>query len=147
MVPATACRDGLSRIVQAAVDGDVVLSGAEFAAIRRLLKDGRTWELVGSGPVGNLAERIASRMPDRGGDKALATGWAIASGVLEFAGHAGSIPVARSNSLAFSILRSHRSRSKSFYRAANLSMRYFWLLEVNRDRVAGTAAAPAAPTR
>jgi hypothetical protein len=78
-------RDGLSRIVRAATGGEVVLSGAEFAVIRRLLEDERTWELVGSGPVGNLAERIASCMPLRNEDEALAAGWAIASGVLEFA--------------------------------------------------------------
>ena len=78
-------RDGLSRIVRAATGGEVVLSDAEFSAIRRLLEDERTWELVGGGPVENLAERIASCMPRRNGDEALAAGRAVASGVLEFA--------------------------------------------------------------
>lgn len=77
-------RDGLSRIVIAANGNGVGLSGAEFAAVRRLLERPDTWELAGHGTVEDLAARIGSCLTgaDGGG---LAAGRAIAAGLLEFA--------------------------------------------------------------
>jgi len=77
--------DGLSQIVQAAIGGGVDLSDAEFAAVRRLLEQEGTWELVGDGTVEDLALRIASCLPDRADGASLAAGRAIAAGLLEFA--------------------------------------------------------------
>ncbi len=57
--------DGLSRIVRAASGGDIELSDAEFAAIRRLLEKESTWVEVGRGTVEELAELIASRLTGR----------------------------------------------------------------------------------
>ena len=76
--------DGLSRIVRAAA-GDGGLSDAEFAAVRRLLEQESTWVLVGRGTVEDLAALIASCLPGRAGQDALAAGRAIAAGLLEFA--------------------------------------------------------------
>ena len=77
--------DGLSQIVRAAGGGDIGLSDAEFAAIRRLLEQQSTWELVGDGTVEDVAARIASCLPDRADAASLAAGRAIAAGLLEFA--------------------------------------------------------------
>jgi len=77
--------DGLSRIVWAAAGGDVDLSNAEFAAVRRLLEQEGTWVLVGRGTVEDLAALIASCLPGRPGEGSLAAGRAIAGGLLEFA--------------------------------------------------------------
>jgi hypothetical protein len=76
--------DGLSRIVQAAA-GDLDLSDAEFAAVRRLLEKESTWVEVGRGTVEDLAVQIASCLPDREGEGSLAASRAIAGGLLEFA--------------------------------------------------------------
>jgi hypothetical protein len=78
-------QDGLSRIVRAAADGDIDLSSKEFNAIRELLEDERTWKLLGSGPVEDLAERIARCMRSPDEDETLKAGRAIARGMLEFA--------------------------------------------------------------
>jgi hypothetical protein len=77
--------DGLSRVVLAASRDSTKLSDAEFAAVRLLLEQEETWVLAGRGLVEDLAIRIASCMPDRGGEGALAAGRAIAGGLLEFA--------------------------------------------------------------
>jgi hypothetical protein len=77
--------DGLSRIVQAAAAGAAGLSGPEFAAIRRLLEQESTWIEVGRGTVEQLADMIASCLPERPRPEALATGRAMAAGLLEFA--------------------------------------------------------------
>jgi hypothetical protein len=77
--------DGLSRIIQAAVGGDVDLSGAEFAAVRRLLEEEGTWVEVGRGTVESLAARIASCLADPASAGSLAAARAIAGGLLEFA--------------------------------------------------------------
>jgi hypothetical protein len=76
--------DGLGRIVRAAAGDSVVLSDAEFAAVRRLLEQDSTWREVGSGPVEELARRIASCLTGHSGDASLAAGWAITKGLLEF---------------------------------------------------------------
>jgi hypothetical protein len=76
--------DGLSRIVRAAA-GDLDLSDAEFATVRRLLENQRTWVEVGRGTIEDLAVRIASCLSGRAGESALAAGRAIAGGLLEFA--------------------------------------------------------------
>ncbi|MGD0241878.1 MAG: hypothetical protein ABSB59_16340 [Streptosporangiaceae bacterium] len=77
--------DGLSRIVQAAAAGTAALTGAEFAAVRRLLEQESTWIEVGQGTVEQLAGMIASCLPERPGPDALEAGRAIAGGLLEFA--------------------------------------------------------------
>jgi len=77
--------DGLSRIVQAAAGNDADLSNAEFAAVRHLLEEDSTWVEVGRATVETLAKLIASRLTGRSAEDALATGRAIAAGLLEFA--------------------------------------------------------------
>ena len=77
--------DGLSRIVRAAAASDVGLSDAEFTAIWNLLEQESTWVLVGGGTVEDLADRIASCLPGRDEEVSLASGRAIAAGLLEFA--------------------------------------------------------------
>jgi hypothetical protein len=76
--------DGLSRIVRAAA-GQVDLSDAEFAAVRRLLEQESTWITVGRGTVEDLADLVATCLPGREGSCAVAVGRAIAAGLLEFA--------------------------------------------------------------
>jgi hypothetical protein len=77
--------DDLGRIVRAASGGDVDLSDAEFAAIRRLLEQESTWLLIGSGPVEDLAAMIAACLPGRTAAKSMTAGRAIVGGLLEFA--------------------------------------------------------------
>jgi hypothetical protein len=74
--------DGLSRIVQAAAGQNLNLSGAEFAAVRQLLEQERTWVLAGQGTVENVAVWIASCLPGRPDEEALAAGRAVAGGLL-----------------------------------------------------------------
>jgi hypothetical protein len=71
--------------VRAAAASDVDLSDAEFTAIRNLLEHESTWVLVGGGTVEKLAARIASCLPGRAEEVSLASGRAIAAGLLEFA--------------------------------------------------------------
>lgn len=77
--------DGLSRIVRAAAGDDLGVSDADFAAIRRLLEQESTWVAVGRGTAEDLAKQIASCLPGRAHEGALAAARAIAAGVLEFA--------------------------------------------------------------
>lgn len=77
--------DGLSRIVRAAAGADAVLSDDEFAAVRTLLEDDATWAVAVQGTAEDLAARIASCLPGRAGEGALAAGRAIAGGLFEFA--------------------------------------------------------------
>jgi hypothetical protein len=77
--------DGLSRIVQAAAGDDLDLTDAEFAAVRHLLENEKTWVLAGQGTVEDVAARIASCLVGRSAENALAAGRAIAGGLLEFA--------------------------------------------------------------
>jgi hypothetical protein len=76
--------DGLSRIVRAAAGSGVDLSDAEFVGVRRLLEQESTWVQLGSGPVEDIAARIASCLPGRADGASLAAGRAIAAGLLEF---------------------------------------------------------------
>src|SRR5690348_3321643 len=57
--------DDLSRLVKAATGSAVGLSRSEFAAVRRLLREKQTWDLLGGGTVEDLAGRIASCLPPR----------------------------------------------------------------------------------
>jgi hypothetical protein len=78
--------DGLSRLILAA-DPPVRLTRSDLAAVRRLLKDPQTWQLMGGGTVEDLAIRIGACLPgveDAGGDRMIA-GRAIARGLVEFA--------------------------------------------------------------
>ena len=80
--------DDLSRLVRAATGTSANLTSAEFAAVRRLLEDPKTWRLAGQGTVGELAIQIASCLPPRDGrtaEDSSAAAWTIARGLLEFA--------------------------------------------------------------
>ena len=78
--------DDLSRLVKAAAGTSVDLSDGEFAAMRRVLEDKRTWTLLSHGTVDDLAARIASSLRDgRAADVSYAAAMAIARGLLEFA--------------------------------------------------------------
>ena len=80
--------DDLSRLVRAATGTSVGLTRAEFDAVRLLLEDQQTWDLLGRGTVEDLAARIASCMPAGDGRTAgdsRAAALVIARGLLEFA--------------------------------------------------------------
>jgi hypothetical protein len=79
--------DDLSRLVKAATGSSVDLTRAEFAAVRRLLEDPQTWDLVGRGTVQDLAAQIASclALRDKRTDVVEGSALTIARGLLEFA--------------------------------------------------------------
>ena len=80
--------DDLSRLVRAATGTSVGLTRAEFDAVRLLLEDQQTWDLLGRGTVEDLAARIASCLPAGDGRTAgdsRAAALVIARGLLEFA--------------------------------------------------------------
>jgi hypothetical protein len=77
--------DGLSRVIRATTDAEIGLSDAEFDGIRRLLEEEESWVQIGRGPVEKLAVMIAACLPDRDPAYALATGRAVARGLLKFA--------------------------------------------------------------
>ncbi len=80
--------DDLSRLVSVAPNTSTDLTDAEFGAVRRLLEDHQTWILLGQGTVEDLADRIASCLPPRGGrtaEESHAAAMTIARGLLEFA--------------------------------------------------------------
>jgi hypothetical protein len=80
--------DDLSRLVRAATGTAVELTDGEFDAVRRLLEDPQTWRLIGSGPDGQLAARVAECLPPRPGrttKDSRAAAVTIARGLLEFA--------------------------------------------------------------
>jgi NACHT domain len=79
--------DDLSRLVRAATGTSVGLTKTEFDAIRQLLEDQQTWNVIGRGTVGDLAIRIADCLPPghrRTADECQAAALAIARGLLEF---------------------------------------------------------------
>ena len=80
--------DDLSRLVKAATGISVDLTEAEFTAVRELLEDPHTWDVVGGGSVDDLADQIAERLQPRG-DRTVegshAAALVIARGLLEFA--------------------------------------------------------------
>jgi hypothetical protein len=74
--------------VRAATGASVDLARAEFDAVRHLLEDQETWNLLGRGPVEDLAVRIASCLPPGDGRTAEDSHRAaltITCGLLEFA--------------------------------------------------------------
>src|SRR5690349_12048109 len=80
--------DDLSRLVGAATGIFVDLTQSEFDAVRKLLEDQQTWSLAGRGTVEDLAARIGSCLPPRGGrtaEDSHAAALTIARGLLEFA--------------------------------------------------------------
>jgi hypothetical protein len=79
--------DDLSRLVRAATGTSVELTRDEFRAVRQLLEDQQTWDLLGRGTVEDLAARIAERLAPGGrtGADRRDAALAIARGLLEFA--------------------------------------------------------------
>jgi hypothetical protein len=79
--------DDLSRLVKAAAGSSVGLTGAEFDAVRKLLEQPKTWDVLGSGTVDQIAADIAACLPAREGRDSLQVARTIARGLLEFAVH------------------------------------------------------------
>ncbi|WP_300603427.1 NACHT domain-containing protein [Trebonia sp.] len=77
--------DGLSRLVLAA-DPLVKLGGRELAAVRHLLEDPHTWQMIAGGPVGDLTAAITQCLADVIPEQdAIDAARVIARGLLEFA--------------------------------------------------------------
>jgi hypothetical protein len=79
--------DDLSRLVKAAAGSSVGLTGEEFDAVRKLLEQPKTWDVLGSGTVDQIAEDIAACLSAREGRDSLQAARTIARGLLEFAAH------------------------------------------------------------
>lgn len=80
--------DGLSRLLRQATGSSIVLTDAEFDAVRRLLEDEQTWRAIGRGEDVDLQSRIASCLPpsaDRTVEDSRTAAGVVVRGVLESA--------------------------------------------------------------
>ena len=78
--------DGLAHVIQAATGTSIVLSDAEYRAVRQLLESEQAWVDLAQGTIEQLTAVVGARLTDRNGADNVSAARSIVRGLLEAPG-------------------------------------------------------------